>query len=261
VFNKKIPKKKRHVMQNLLLPMSVSGDLGLMSTRSAMQTMSHSSVYGVLRAEAVKALKRVDGVAMYSVVPVGKEKGFVATRLDASVCKPFLDSLLDPEDSDEPLPMLAPGITVQERGDSGTLFIPSLGSTPEEDGAEFHFFWFGGEGLPPSRMVTLSGSRCPVPFVRLPVSSRKDSLKIISVAGRSPLVDLFIEHVAAAFEFRHRCWKCQRPVSGRNKCAKCRAATYCDEECQRGDWRRHKGEDCLVVVCHNSTTTSPPSVP
>ena len=227
-----------------------------MSTRSAMQLMAHHTVYAELRRDAVEAM-RADEVVMYSVVPVGgkdEDCGYVACRLPSSVYAPFVHSILNPVEADiGPLGVASPGIVVQEREGSRTVFIPTLGVPPDDGGMEFQFFWFGGEGVPPERMVTLKGSKCPGPFVRAEFSegARDKKKPVVCAMGISPRVDLFIEHVAAFFDFKHRCWTCGRPVSGRNKCSRCRAATYCDGGCQREDWRRHKAEDCLVVYKHD----------
>jgi len=42
-----------------------------------------------------------------------------------------------------------------------------------------------------------------------------------------------------------RCGKC-RKQNVKNKCSKCKHQYYCGEECQKGDWKRHKKE-CITA--------------
>ena len=39
------------------------------------------------------------------------------------------------------------------------------------------------------------------------------------------------------------CYYCEETTQDLKKCAKCRRVVYCGIECQRIDWKRHKG-DC-----------------
>ena len=47
----------------------------------------------------------------------------------------------------------------------------------------------------------------------------------------------------------YKCAKCGKRVTRKVKlgCPRCRAAFYCGEACFRGDWRRHRREECHAV--------------
>jgi hypothetical protein len=209
----------------------------LISRRCAMQIMMHHSAYAALRKDAIDAMQ-AGRLFVYSVVSVGEkdeDNEYVAVRMPDFAADPLIECLMKAESG--PLSLATQGIVVQERED-GEYFIPYLGTMSDEDGLENRFFWFDGTTHPLPKMIALDGSQNPVP------SSCDHGRTVIGVLGHLPLISLFMESVAVAVKMKHHCWSCQRPVSGRNKCSKCRRAIYCGSECQRVDWSRHKKEDC-----------------
>ena len=55
----------------------------------------------------------------------------------------------------------------------------------------------------------------------------------------------------------HACNHCHKAdVAEMLFCGKCRMAGYCNAECQRNDWQRHKG-DCTNLGIHRDMTKSP----
>jgi hypothetical protein len=47
----------------------------------------------------------------------------------------------------------------------------------------------------------------------------------------------------------HACFGCHNSDSGTTMqfCGKCKMGSYCDADCQRNDWHRHKGEECNTL--------------
>jgi len=47
---------------------------------------------------------------------------------------------------------------------------------------------------------------------------------------------------------QHACEYCFVASAALMMCGKCKTAHYCNAECQRADWARHKVTDCAVSV-------------
>jgi hypothetical protein len=60
------------------------------------------------------------------------------------------------------------------------------------------------------------------------------------------LLELEVENVTDEkkeheIQFELNCWRCSRPLKYRNLCTRCKRVSYCNIECQKEDWRVHKG--------------------
>ena len=206
-----------------------SGDQSLMSRRCIEQIMSHHPVYTLLRREAVEGMGRT--ITMYSVSAA--EEGYIAQLSTEVVMKPV-------ESETQLMKIVGQGIDVHE----SRYFIPTLGIPADSGGVEALFFWLDREGPAPQRMVTLKSSKRPEQAGQ--ESGTKGPL--VGAWGESRLVNMLVRHVGSAFGFKHFCLLCDRPVSGRNRCSRCRAAAYCDADCQKADWPRHRA-DCCSPQC------------
>lgn len=57
-----------------------------------------------------------------------------------------------------------------------------------------------------------------------------------------------------------QCHNCRKALTGvPKKCSACGKAYYCNRECQKGDWKRHKKPDCLSSRSQASGSTAPPT--
>ena len=201
-----------------------SGNQSVISRRTAIQIVSRHPVYAQLRREVTEGIGRT--IPMYAVLAAGE--GYVAQRSSGIVMEPV-------ESEGDLMRVVGQGIVADNDN-----FIPHLGVRVNSDGVETLFFWLDTRGPPPERMVALDASERPEQIG--PDAAAKGPL--IGVKGDSQLVNLLMKQVGSAFVFKHHCLLCKRPVSGRNRCARCRLAVYCDAECQWADWRRHRAECC-----------------
>ena len=229
----------------------------LMSDRSAGQIMTHNAVFTVLRRDAVDAL-REDTMFFYEMTPVGApgDNGYLAELMPRSRRVTLFQKILR---FDPTLDTAGTGLVLVQADGATDCFAPSISIECEAKRAHIKMFYFGGYGEPPPRMVTLKGWRAPAPFLARPppdaTAERMPDHKRYVVGVLERDVDLsvarqrtptraceFILRTSAVVALKHHCRACDRIVSGRTKCGRCRGVTYCDKECQLADWPRHRAE-------------------
>ena len=198
------------------------GNSSVISRHTVLQIMSHYPVYALLRRQVAAGMGRT--IPMYSVSAAGE--GYVAQMSANLVMKPV-------DSEDQLMKVVGHGIVTDLKS-----FIPMLGVPVDSDGVETLFFWLDTKRPPPEKMVALKASERPEQVG--PDGGTRGAL--VGAVGDSRLVNILVRQIGSTFVFKYHCLLCQCPVSGRNRCSRCRAAAYCDAECQRADWPRHRAE-------------------
>ena len=151
-----------------------------MSMDAMQQLMARSRAYVELYNHIIHAVRHNgDRMHLYSLHRVGDPKngGYYVQRLPADIkremCRTFAKD--DPH-----MTFLGSGMIMmymsiggekedaeqKKKRDAVNCFVPVFLGDFEEENMLIRFFWYGGEGPPPERMVTMNGGRPPAPFGR-----------------------------------------------------------------------------------------------